>query len=113
MVFVVIGDNLFSDDTNQLKACQLAINLLTTCCLLCNVARNQATRLLIEIAINPPVSPVFGAVIKPDPNSLYSAELSLLKENIKQVCFIVEPQEGKTGQFHDLYIFGLFSIDFY
>lgn len=64
---------------------------------MCNIARNQATRLLIEIAINPPVSPVFGAIIKPDFNSLYSTELSLLKENIKQVCFIDEPLYKRTG----------------
>lgn len=78
--------NIFAtDNTNQLKDCQLANNLLIKICLLSNVARNQACRLLVEIALYPPVSPIFGAIIKPDIDCIYPSEVSLLKENIKQV----------------------------
>lgn len=75
---------MFVDYTSQLKGCQLANTLLTKCCLLSNVARNQATRLLVELAVYPPVSPIFGAVVKPAIDINYN-DMSLLKENIKQV----------------------------
>lgn len=54
-------------------------------CLLSNIARIQAIRLLIETALYSPISTAFGAIVKPDPDTVIPAEVSLLKENIKQV----------------------------
>lgn len=72
-----------------LKNCQLVNNLLSKICLFNNIARNQAVRLLIETALHPPVSPAFGAIVKSDPDALLQPDVSLLKENIKQVCSLL------------------------
>ena len=70
-----------------LKDCQLVNKLLVQLSTQKPIARNQAAKLLIETALYPPVSPIFGATVKPDPDVITTNNTSLLKENIKQVTF--------------------------
>jgi hypothetical protein len=75
----------FSDEATLLKDCQLVDKLLVQLSTRRPIARNQAVKMLIEIALYPPVSPIFGATVKPDLDFIAPNDVSLLKENIKQV----------------------------